>query len=145
MLIYHFENIKFYWQSSNNIPITHLVALFCPNSVASFLISQAMTKRPAFCFSDSAFWLSVTMSFFCMTVLWRRRSNDHSSIHFFLCIAYFFYSLGSLYQGQKIIIYKSKKLCSYQLQITDIHASLLCLIVHNSLSAFYQNLLILKK
>ena len=41
----------------------------CPNLVASFPLSLAMTERLAFCFSDSPFSFSVSMLFYFLIVL----------------------------------------------------------------------------
>ena len=41
----------------------------CPNLVASFPLSLAMTERLAFCFSDVPFSFSVSMLFYFLIVL----------------------------------------------------------------------------
>jgi len=48
---------------------TRLGVHSCPNLVASFPLSLAMTERPAFCFSDSPFSFSVSMLFYFLIVL----------------------------------------------------------------------------
>jgi len=54
---------------SNQVLLTHLVVIFYSNLVASFPLSQVMTERRAFCFSNSPFSFSVffyfTTRYFC--------------------------------------------------------------------------------
>ena len=74
--------------------LNHLVQLTrqgvhsCPNFVESFPLSLAMTERLAFCFSDSPFSFSISMLFYFLIVLWRRRrSKDHSSLFLYFVFA----------------------------------------------------------
>jgi len=57
-------------------------------------------QRPGFRFSESLFWFSVLMLFYSTTVLWRRRSSDHSSFTFFFA-HHNFSSLLTEYRDQK--------------------------------------------
>ena len=56
------------------------------NSVASLLISRAMTEKSASYFNDSPYWFSDTMLSYYVTVLWSRMSRVHSNLIFVLFV-----------------------------------------------------------
>ena len=72
-----------------------------------------MREKSAFYFSDSLFWFSGTMPYYCMTVLWRRRrSKVHSSlifVLFFVMHRVIFFIPWELSTGVKIIIIITKQ------------------------------------